>query len=58
MEKLFLALTLTALASAPLVHSDEASEQDPSGKWHGQKNNLLWIVIKDWPSPLGNMRSC
>jgi arylsulfatase A-like enzyme len=52
MKNLLLALTLTAFASAPLVHADEASEQDPSGKWHGQKPNILWIMIEDWSTDL------
>jgi hypothetical protein len=47
MKKLLLALTLTVFALAPLIHADEASEQDPSGKWHGEKPNVLWIMIED-----------
>jgi arylsulfatase A-like enzyme len=52
MKKFFLALTLTVFALAPLVHADEASEQDPSGKWHGEKPNILWIMIEDWSADL------
>jgi hypothetical protein len=52
MKKLLLALTLTVFALAPLIHADEASEQDPSGKWHGEKPNVLWIMIEDWSADL------
>ena len=47
MKKLLLALTFTALASAPLVHADKASEQDPSGKSHGKKTNIVFILADD-----------
>lgn len=32
--------------------ADEASLQDPEGKWHGQKPNILWIMIEDWSTDL------
>ena len=47
MKKLLLALTFTALASVPLVHADKASEQDPSGKSHGKKPNIVFILADD-----------
>ena len=46
MKKLLLALTFTALASVPLVHADKASEQDPSGKSHGKKPNIVFIPAR------------
>jgi len=47
MKKLLLALTFTALASVPLVHADKAGEQDPSGKSHGKKPNIVFILADD-----------
>jgi arylsulfatase A-like enzyme len=32
--------------------ADDASLQDPAGKWHGEKPNILWIMIEDWSADL------
>lgn len=36
---------LSFLGSA---RADDASLQDATGKWHGEKPNILWIMIEDW----------
>lgn len=28
--------------------SDDANLQDATGNWHGEKPNILWIMIEDW----------
>ena len=32
--------------------ADEASLQDAAGEWHGEKPNILWIMIEDWSADL------
>ncbi|WP_442508625.1 sulfatase family protein [Novipirellula sp. SH528] len=44
-------LCLIAGTSAELS-ADDASLQDATGKWHGQKPNILWIMIEDWSTDL------
>jgi arylsulfatase A-like enzyme len=46
------ALCLTFLCFGAGLHADEASLQDAQRKWHGQKPNVLWILIEDWSADL------
>ena len=32
--------------------ADDASLQDAAGEWHGEKPNILWIMIEDWSADL------
>ena len=32
--------------------ADDASLQDAAGEWHGEKPNILWIMIEDWSDDL------
>lgn len=34
------------------LSADDASQQDAAGQWHGQKPNILWIMIEDWSADL------
>lgn len=38
--------------SMSVLWADEASEQDPEGKWDGTKPNILWIMLEDWSPDL------
>jgi len=40
------------IASHGFVLADEASLQDAPGQWHGQRPNILWIMIEDWSTDL------
>ena len=39
------------LPNAHLI-ADEASLQDAIGEWHGDRPNILWIMIEDWSADL------
>ena len=43
-------LTLLCLDSSLLA--DKASLQDPEGRWHADRPNVLWIMIEDWSTDL------
>ncbi|WP_146403913.1 sulfatase [Planctomycetes bacterium CA13] len=34
------------------AQADDASLQDAAGTWHGEKPNILWIMIEDWSTDL------
>ena len=34
------------------LRADVSSRQDPQGTWHGEKPNILWIMIEDWSTDL------
>ena len=34
------------------LSADDANLQDATGKWHGEKPNILWIMIEDWSTDL------
>lgn len=44
-------LFLTAGTRANLS-ADDSNQQDAAAKWHGQKPNILWIMIEDWSTDL------
>ena len=46
------ALFLAIVMACPGLLADEASLQDAEGRWHGQKPNILWILIEDWSTDL------
>jgi len=47
-----LVLLLYLMCSANNVVADEASLQDAGANWHGEKPNILWIMIEDWSTDL------
>lgn len=42
------ALIFCQLSFASGVSADDSAQQDVTGQWHGQKPNILWIMIEDW----------
>ncbi len=54
MQRLILpaAICLVFLCTTSGIFADEASLQDATGKWSGEKPNILWILIEDWSADL------
>lgn len=48
------ALCLTVLLTNTALHADDASFQilDSENIWHGERPNILWILIEDWSTDL------
>ena len=46
------ALCLSVVCGVATLRADQASLQDSAGAWHGQKPNILWIMIEDWSADL------
>jgi arylsulfatase A-like enzyme len=45
-------ICLVSLGIASGLFAADASLQDPDGKWHGERPNILWILIEDWSTDL------
>ena len=54
MQRLLLpaAICLVSFCTISGIFADEASLQDATGKWRGEKPNVLWILIEDWSADL------
>lgn len=52
MKTILTILALIVLNATSSLKGDDASQQDSAGKWHGQKPNVLWIMIEDWSPDL------
>lgn len=45
-------LLFIVVATQAQLCADDANQQDADGKWHGQRPNILWIMIEDWSTDL------
>ncbi len=45
-------LAVSFVVASSGSRADDASQQDPSNAWHGEKPNVLWILIEDWSTDL------